>query len=161
ILTLRYLGFALKQIGSLLDAPYFDLLASLAVQRVVLRERVAELERIEGLLASLVRTRLATGAWDWELLARASAGGQAGLHEKGRLMSDYYTPEQMQHALDKVGQQVGAAEVERAEQGWTALVREVRANQHLNPADPKARALADRWNALTAALYEGFKSDPK
>ena len=40
VLTLRYLGFSLKQIGGLLDRPDFDLVASLQVQRLALRTRV-------------------------------------------------------------------------------------------------------------------------
>src|SRR4051794_34061760 len=42
ILTLRYLGFSLRQIKDVLEQPDFDLAASILVQRGVLRERIAE-----------------------------------------------------------------------------------------------------------------------
>ncbi len=48
VLTLRYLGFPLKDIGRLLDRPDFDVLASMRIQRGVLRQRIAELERVMG-----------------------------------------------------------------------------------------------------------------
>lgn len=160
ILTLRYLGFALKQIGLLLDRPNFDLVASLCVQQVALRQRIGELQHIEGVLRELMRRRLASGHWEWELVAQASADVQASLRQKGDNVSDYYSEEQMKQALEKVGQQVSPAEVQQAEDEWTALVRDVRASRQLDPSDPRAQALADRWNALTAALYQSFKADP-
>src|SRR5919106_4750047 len=54
ILTLRYLGFPLKQIGDLLRRDDFDLVASLLVQRQALHDRIAELERISAAIAELV-----------------------------------------------------------------------------------------------------------
>src|SRR5262245_40215664 len=53
ILTLRYLGFDLRQIRELLERPDFDVIASLRIQRGVVRERIAELGRIEGSLSRL------------------------------------------------------------------------------------------------------------
>src|SRR6266852_4350094 len=79
ILTLRYLGFALKQIGQLLDRPSFDLVASLCVQQVALHQRIGELQHIEAVLGELMRRRLASGQWEWELVVQASADVQAGL----------------------------------------------------------------------------------
>jgi DNA-binding transcriptional MerR regulator len=160
ILTLRYLGFALKQIGQLLDRPNFDLVASLCVQQVALRQRIGELQHIEAVLRELLRRRLASGQWEWELVAQASADVQASLQQKGDNVSEYYSAEQMKQALEKVGEQVSAAEVQQTEEDWTALVRDVRASRQLDPSDPRAQALADRWNAFTAVLYQRFKSDP-
>src|SRR5688572_24144022 len=54
VLTLRYLGFSLKQTGELLDRPDFDLVASMRIQSCALRDRISELERIEAALGELV-----------------------------------------------------------------------------------------------------------
>src|ERR687890_2073595 len=67
ILTLRYLGFPLKQIGELLDRADFDLVASLHVQRQALHDRIAELDRISTAIGDLVDRRLPTGEWSWQL----------------------------------------------------------------------------------------------
>src|SRR5262249_44540107 len=58
VLTLRYLGFHLSEIGALLDRPELDLVASIRVQRGALRGRIAELERIESALEELLERRL-------------------------------------------------------------------------------------------------------
>ena len=73
ILTLRFLGFPLKQIGELLDRPDFDLLASMQIQRTVVRDRISELEQIESALAQLVERRRDAGQWDWALVVQASS----------------------------------------------------------------------------------------
>src|SRR5258708_8502206 len=57
ILTLRYLGVALKQIGSLPDPPNFDLVASLCVQQAALRPRISELPHLQDVLLELTRRR--------------------------------------------------------------------------------------------------------
>src|SRR5919107_5971819 len=70
ILILRYLGFPLKRIGELLDRDDFDLVASLRVQRQVLHDRIAELERISAAIGDLVDQRLTSGEWPWQLVIK-------------------------------------------------------------------------------------------
>src|ERR671916_867437 len=95
ILTLRYLGFSLKQIGELLDRADFDLVASLHVQRQALHDRIVELDRISTAIGELVDQRLATGEWAWQLVIEASQAVGAGLTRGEEMMDAYYTPEQM------------------------------------------------------------------
>ena len=161
ILTLRYLGFELKQIRDLLRRADFDLVASLRIQRVALRDRIAELERIESALGALLDHRLASGRWAWELVTRASVAVQAGLQHRGERMSEYYTPDEMQRRFAALGQQVPAEEIRRIEEDWAALLGDVRANRGLDPASPAARELADRWNALTESTMQWYRGDPK
>lgn len=156
ILTLRYLGFALKDIGELLARPDYDLVASMWIQRGVLRDRVAELGRIEAALGELVERRLASGQWTWELVVNASATVQNGLAQKGENMNEYYTPDQMKQ-FEELGMQVPLEERQQIEQGWTALLAEVRANRHLDPASPEAQALAERWDQLTEATSRPYQ----
>ncbi len=160
ILTLRYLGFPLKQIGELLDRPDFDLVASMRIQRQALGDRIAELERIQAGLDELIDHRLTTGEWAWDLVARASATVQAGLAQRGEKMNEYYTPEQMRQ-FEELRRQVPEEERRAVEQGWTELLADVRANRHLDPASPRAQALADRWNQLQEATQRGFQSRPE
>jgi DNA-binding transcriptional MerR regulator len=96
VLTLRYLGFPLAEIRELLARPEFDLVASIRIQRAALRDRIAELGRIEALLGELLDRRLSTGRWAWELVVEASAAVQGGLAQgRGEKMNAYYTPEQL------------------------------------------------------------------
>jgi MerR family transcriptional regulator, thiopeptide resistance regulator len=158
ILTLRYLGFSLGQIRDLLARPDFDLVASLRIQRAALRDRIAELERIEAGLAELLERRLASGRWDWALVASAAASLHESLNRRGAKMHEYYTPEQMQQLVE-LRAQVPAEEIQAIEQGWTALLADVRANRGLDPSSPEAQELADRWDRLTRATIDGYRGN--
>lgn len=160
ILTLRYLGFPLKRIGELLDRPDFDLIASLRVQRQVLGERIAELERISAAVGALVDRRLATGEWPWELVIAASEAVGAGLTQREETMEAHYTPEQMQQ-FAAVAEAVGDEEIAAIEEAWTALLAEIRANADLDPASAEAQALGARADALKARTMRGYAQFPE
>src|SRR5579883_3410390 len=161
ILTLRFLGFSLDQVCDLLSRPDFDVEASLRIQRRVLRDRIDELERIETVLGELLERRQMTGEWAWELVASASASIQAEMKLRGEQMSEYYTRDELQQRLAEIGKATPAEVIQQTEEDWTALVREVRANRDLDPSDPRAQALADRWNELTQDMAHWFGDDPK
>jgi DNA-binding transcriptional MerR regulator len=163
ILTLRYLGFPLKQIRALLDRPDFDLVASLHVQRLALQDRISEIKRIEAVLDQLLERRSATGRWEWELVATASAAVQDSLAHRSdamERMKDLYTPEQLKQ-FEEVGQQTGQQEIREIEEGWTALLAEVRAHRDIDPASPEARALADRWTVLSERVANAYREYPE
>jgi MerR family transcriptional regulator, thiopeptide resistance regulator len=157
ILTLRYLGYSLASIGALLKRTDFQVLASLRIQRSVLRDRISELERIDAALAEMIDQRVETGQWDWDLVAQASAAVQGSL-QRGVTMDSYYTPEQMRQ-FEELRQQVPAEEIRAVEEGWTALIKDVRASYDLDPASPEAQRLAERWDELTQAVVSGFRGN--
>jgi MerR family transcriptional regulator, thiopeptide resistance regulator len=160
ILTLRYLGFGLDQIRTLLRRSDFDLVASLRIQRHALADRISELERIKASLAELLEQRLTSGQWDWKLALQASTTVQDGLTQKGDRMEPYYTPEQMKQ-FEELREEFPEEDRLRIEQDWTALLAEVRANRQLDPASPEAQALADRWDRLREETMRGYQNKPE
>lgn len=158
ILTLRYLGFELRQIRELLQRPDFDVIASLRVQRGVVRDRVSELQRIESSLSRLLEHRLASGGWDWQLVTEASATVQSGLEQKGTKMNDYYTPEEIRQKASGLAQGSSGKQLRTLERRWRELLREVHANLDLPPESPKAQEMAARWDRihdLARPLFQG------
>src|SRR5215208_4420102 len=160
ILTLRYLGFPLKRIGELLDRADFDLVASLRVQRLPLHDRITELERISAAIGDLVDRRVATGEWSWQLVIEASQAVGAGLTRGEETMDAYYTTEQMKQ-FEEARRVTPQEVIEAIEEGWTALLAEVRAARaaDLDPASAEARALADRWVELSRRTMQHFPDD--
>jgi MerR family transcriptional regulator, thiopeptide resistance regulator len=160
ILTLRYLGFSLRQIGELLDRADFDLVASLRVQRQVLHDRIAELGRISTAIGDLVDQRLTTGEWSWQLVIEASRAVGAGLTREEETMDAYYTPEQMTRFAE-ARRATPQEEIEAIEDGWTALLAEVRAARvaDLDPASAEAGTLAERWVELSRRTIQHFPDD--
>lgn len=160
ILTLRYLGFPLKRIGELLDRPDFDLVASLRVQERVLRERMAELEGIATVLGELVTAYRQDGAWNWDLVIHASEAVATGLAQQENTMSDLFTSEQLQQFAE-LAERTPAEEMAAIQDGWAALLPEVRASYDLDPTSVEAQALAERWEELTARTMRAYESTPE
>lgn len=160
ILTLRYLGFPLRRIGELLDRADFDLVASLRVQQQALHDRIAELERIATTIGDLVDQRLETGEWSWQLVIVASEAVGAGLTRGEETMDAYYTPEQMTR-FEEARRATPQEEIGAIEEGWTALLAEVRAARaaDLDPATAEAGALAERWGELSRRTIQHFPDD--
>jgi DNA-binding transcriptional MerR regulator len=162
VLTLRYLGFPLREIKELLERPDFALETSMRIQSIALRDRISALQRIDHELAALLHHRVTTGEWDWELATRVSAATQAGLHGKEHQMDTYYSPEELDKRVREVGKDVPAEEIRAVETSWVALLTDLHAvRDTIDVTSAAARELADRWKALTERTMRGFQSDPK
>lgn len=157
VLTLRYLGLSLTGIAGIIDRPGFDVVRALKVQRDVLQEQSESLTKLTNTIDSMLSSYALCGEWDWGLVASASS--LSASLEKGELMS--MSPEEMQQRFAAVASQVSQEEIEAIQNGWLALIPEVRANHHLDPSSPEAQKLADRWQELSDRTAAGYKSDPK
>lgn len=160
ILTLRYLGFHLREIGELLDRKDFDLLASLRIQQQAVRDHISELESIEAALTRMVDHRQTTGSWDWNLTVEASRSIQRQREDARQNMEKYYTPEQMKQ-FEELGNELGPDVIKSVEDRWTELMSEVQGKLDLDPTSPEARDLADRWNAMTEETMAYYREYPE
>lgn len=161
ILTLRYLGFELRQIRDLMHRTDFDVIASLRIQRGVMRERVSELRRIEASLNQLLEHRIATGDWDWTLVTEASATIQRGLDQKGEKMNDYYTPEEIRQQAGELAEGPSGEQLGTLEQQWRTLLRDVHAGLDLPPESAEANELAARWDRIHELARPLFRDNQK
>jgi len=133
-------------------------IASLRIQRGVVRDRVSELQRVEASLSRLLDHRLACGGWDWKLVMEASATVQSGLEQKGAKMNEYYSPEEIRHQAAEVAQGASGEEFRALEDQWRELLRDVHANLDVPPESSKARELAARWDRIhdeARPLFQG------
>ena len=75
-------------------------------------------------------------------------------------MDAYYTPEQMTR-FEEARRATPQEEIGAIEEGWTALLTEVRAARaaDLDPTSAEARALADRWVELSRQTSQHFPDD--
>jgi hypothetical protein len=76
------------------------------------------------------------------------------------MLEKLYTPEQMEQ-FREAGERVGPDEVRAVEEGWTALLAEVRADLDLDPASARARELARRWDELQERTMSAFQAFPE
>lgn len=143
ILALRQLALPLERIREVLDDPATSTAAVLERHLAHVESRLEEQRRLRDRLRALAdRARDATTLDD--LLE--------GIHAMNEIES-YYTPEQREE-LARRADELGPEGLRRAEESWRELLAEVRAEIAAGtpPESERARALAERWNALV----EGF-----
>ncbi len=152
VLSLRGLGFSLEEIRACLDRPEFSPLRVLRLHVARLREQIALQQRLCAGLEGLARYCEAAGEVPAEEFLRTI--------EVMTMIEKLYTPEQMKQ-FEEVGKQVGPDEIKAVEEGWTALLAEVRANRDLDPASPAAQELGRRWEELTQRTMRGYQQFPE
>lgn len=154
ILTLKFVGFSLKEIRSLLDGSALDLAATLRIQRGVIAEKRRQMDMA---LAAITRAEAAIGSgapFDWQTLRDITEAITMD-HDGGRAdwVKKYYTEEQLAALARRWTPEMQA----QVSQDWAYLGRDIEASRESNPAGPQAQTLADRY----AVLIAGFTgSDP-
>jgi MerR family transcriptional regulator, thiopeptide resistance regulator len=152
IVTLKFIGFSLKQIKALLERDQFDLRAALGLQREIIMEKrrhldlaVKAIEKAEGMMAS-------GEEHVWEALKKIIE--VINMQNDVDWMNKYYTEE----ARQKLAQRATPREViEQGQKDWAALIKEVESMvaQGEDPASDMAQALAARWASLINAFTGG------
>jgi DNA-binding transcriptional MerR regulator len=156
IVALKFLGLPLKEIRQLLDSSTPQLPAALRMQRGALEEKRRLLDRAIGAIREAEA-----------IVASGQPAGAAVLRkiiEAIEMQTDNewmkkYANEAAQAKMDARKGEWSPELQERVSQQWTELIAEVQGalDAGVDPASPKAQALAARWKELV----EGFtKGDP-
>src|SRR5262245_7096267 len=150
VISLRHLGFPLDEARACLDRLDFSPMKVIGLHLARLYEQM-ELERQLCARLEAIAARLRTAG-------EVSAEEFLKTIEVMTMTQPYYTPEQMKQ-FEGLAKQVGPEEIRAIEEGWTALLADLRANPGLDPASPEAQALLVRWEVLlerTMRPYQGF-----
>jgi MerR family transcriptional regulator, thiopeptide resistance regulator len=148
IAAFRRLGFALGEIGPLLDRDGGD-------PRAVVRDQLA---RLDAELAVKRRLRERLGALLDALDTADGAAPDLFLDAiEGMTMSEqYYTPEQLAR-LDERGRALGEDGMARAQREWAKLIADAEAERAkgTDPSDPRVQAIAACWRELIEQFTGG------
>jgi MerR family transcriptional regulator, thiopeptide resistance regulator len=148
IVAFRRLGFALGEIGPLLERDGGD-------PRAVVRDQLARLDAELELKARL-RERL-TRLLDALDGADGAAPDLFLAAIEGMTMAEqHYTPEQLAQ-LDERRRALGEDGMARAQQEWADLIAEAEAERAkgTDPSDPRVQAIAARWQELVERFTGG------
>lgn len=152
ILTLKFVGFSLKEIRSLLDSSTLDLAATLRMQRGVIAEKRRQMDMA---LAAITRAEGAIGSgapFDWQTLREITeAITMEHDGDRGDWVKKYYTEEQLAALAGRWTPEMQA----QVTQDWADLGRDIEASRNEDPTSPQAQALADRYAALIAGFTGG------
>lgn len=148
IVALRHLGMPLGRIAATLEADGSSFRAAVAGHLEEVDRRIDRERRIRARLARILDALDRTG--------RTTVDDLMGTMEAMAMHERYFTEEQ-QAALARRAEDLGQDAIAAAEREWADLIARVRAERDAgtDPADPRVRALAVRWQELVEAFTGG------
>jgi MerR family transcriptional regulator, thiopeptide resistance regulator len=155
IVALKFLGFPLKQIKSVLDRDSRALGDVLGAQRRALEEKRRRLDRAIRVIADAERSIQPGRAADSAVLKRIIE--VFDMSNENDEMRKYYTDGAWAE-LTKRREEMAERLREIAMEGtrkWQLLFKDITASLDVDPAGPVAQALFDRWKALIEEFTGG------
>ena len=151
IVTLKFIGFSLKQIKEFLDGEMYDLAEQLWLQRTALEQKRRGLELAIQAIGTAERI-IASGAepdsQTYETIIRV-----INMENNKEWMRNYYTDEQLAELKRRSVDE--ADEIRDTQAEWAALIAEVEGALNEDPAGPRGRELAARWSGLVRRFTKG------
>jgi MerR family transcriptional regulator, thiopeptide resistance regulator len=151
IVTLKFIGFPLKQIKQLLDGKNFDIKTTLHLQRQIIEEKRRHLDLAILAIAKAENLLSSSDDFDWEAFKQIIEVIE--MYSDTQWMQKYYTPEQQQQLATRATPEV----IEQGQRDWADLIEDVESAiaSHTDPASETAQALAKRWSQLIDAFTGG------
>jgi DNA-binding transcriptional MerR regulator len=171
IVTLKFIGFSLKQIKDLLSRKPFDLPAMLRLQRRIIEEKrsrldlaIQAIQRAEQKV-SLLNPPTHSGSGKGKTPVYGSEDGWEvfrkiieviNMQQDTEWTKKYYSEGALADLAER-GKQWTPEMLRQVEQDWASLIQEVEAALAAgeNPASDHAQALAARWQKLLAGFTGG------
>ena len=151
IVTLKFIGFSLKEIKRLLDRKGSGLSAALRAQRMTLEEKRRHLDSAIQAIAKAEGIAASRSKPEWETFQKITEEIQ--MQTNNDVMKKYYNDEARKLIDER--KNLWSPELQKeVEEKWTALIKDVEAAtaSEMDPASPAAQALVERQ----AKLIEGF-----
>lgn len=154
IVTLKFIGFSLKEIKALLNRNSFDLSQALQQQREIISEKCHQLalaikaiERAQKLLNS-------NDEPDWEAFKNIIE--VINMQDNMDWTKKYYSEEAKQTISERANT-IPVEVIEQAQRDWATLIREVESavSEGVDPKSERAGGLASRWKTLVQGFTGG------
>lgn len=152
IVTLKFIGFPLKEIGDILNRDSFDLAKELRRQREIIVEQRNRFEKAVKAIENVERLLASTDEPDWEAFAEII---EVIIMQKDMEWTNKYYSEEAKEKIAARAATVPKEAIEQAQRDWPVLISEIEAALGEDPASDKAQALAERWANLVAGFTGG------
>jgi MerR family transcriptional regulator, thiopeptide resistance regulator len=155
IVALKFLGFPLKQIKTMLDRDSRSVGAVLRAQRRALEEKRRRLDQAIGVIADAERSIRPGGAADSAVLKRIIE--VFDMSDQNDEMRKYYSDAawtELAKRRDEMAERLREIAMEGTRK-WQALFKDITASLDADPAGPVAQALLDRWKSLIEEFTGG------
>ncbi|MCU0513113.1 MAG: MerR family transcriptional regulator [Anaerolineae bacterium] len=152
ILTLKYLGFSLREIHTLLHDPAYDVRDSLRLQKAAIDRRILQMQHVSYALAQTLEKLDGGRAIDWQQVIAVVQGLTAA--DKADWLARYFPPDRADWLHERSVQMPPAA-VQAGAAAWDDLYADFRRHSHLPAHDPQVQALAAQMHTLIVGFTGG------
>jgi DNA-binding transcriptional MerR regulator len=154
IITLKFIGFPLSQIKTLLDQSSFDLAVALTQQREIIAEKRRQLDLAIKAIEKAQALLSTDGEPDWDAFKRIIE--VINMQNNMDWTKKYYS-EEAQKKIAERAQSIPQDVIEKAQNDWMTLIREVEAAvaEKVDARSERAAGLAKRWRELILGFTGG------
>jgi DNA-binding transcriptional MerR regulator len=152
IVTLKFIGMNLRDIKRLVERGPADLSGTLRAQHAVLLEKRRQFDAALRAVAHAERILERKGSPDWEAFRKIIEVIEM---QKDTDWTNKYYDAESKATIAARAQALGTDAIRDGERKWAELIREVEAAKDEDPASPRARELAKRWQALIEEFTGG------
>ena len=156
IVTLKFIGFSLKQIKDLLNQNSFDLAVALRKQREIIVEKRQQLDLAIKAIEKAQSLLTKNEEPDWEAFKKIVE--VINMQNNMEWTNKYYSEEAKQKIAERA-ESIPAEVIEQSQRDWATLIREVEAavSEGVDPGSERAAGLAARWSSLVRGFTGGDK----
>jgi DNA-binding transcriptional MerR regulator len=152
IVTLKFMGFSLAEIGNLLNSKGYEAVKSLRVQAEAVRDEIARLREASRAIEQVLELLESKGRIDRRKLVKIMEVIQMGEDVKKTWHEKFFTPEELKE-FEEVGKKYTPEMIKAYQDRWAALIEEVKKSLKADPASKIAQSLAKRWQELLDEAY--------
>lgn len=154
ILTLKWMGFELKQIKALLDDPAYDLRESLMLQQQAVDAQIRQLQEASHALAQAVEIIERDGIEELDANTVQQIINGVAQDDQAKMMRKYYS-EAATQVIQTRRLTMTPQDFQEVEKTWRTLYVEFAEKQHLPPDHPDVQHLAARMHDLIQQFTGG------
>lgn len=154
ILTLKWMGFELKQIKALLDDPAYDLRKSLRLQQQAVDAQIRQLQEASQALENAVNIIERDGIEELDANTIQRIINGVANEDNAEIMQRYYTDVAAQ-VIQTRRLTMTPQDFQEVETAWRTLYDDFAAHQHLPPEHTQVQRLARRMHDLIQQFTGG------
>jgi DNA-binding transcriptional MerR regulator len=152
IVTLKFMGFSLAQVGELLDRKGYEAAKSLRVQAAAVRDEIARLRQASRAIERVIESLEGRGRINRKKLIEIMEVIQMGEDVKKTWHEKFFTEGELKE-FQEVGKKYTPEMAAAYQRRWAELIEEVKKSLTADPAGPVAQSLAKRWKELLDEAY--------
>ena len=152
IMTLKQLGFTLKEIKQMIHHPDYDLRSALDAQKQAIDAQIEQLQQVSSAMEHALGVLDTTDNWDWDSVQFIIQG----VTDKRYLhwVRQYFNDEQLE-MLAHQSQDIPLEDIQGAFKKWQSIADRLRQNRYHPANHPILQSLAQEAHDLIQAFTQG------